>query len=274
MPQPPHILVTGSTGNLGEKAVEALNEKSCRVTRIGRNSNRRSDVIDADLTRCSEDWSPHFAGVDTVLHLAADPKPVAKWDSVQKLNIDLSLNVLRAAQNHGVNRFVFASSNWILSGYRFTNERLDSSTPPLPTNPYGASKLFFERVGIEQAKHTGMSFLSLRIGYCQPGENLPGPHMAFGRWGQEMWLSNEDWGRAVECACLNPFKGQAVVNIMSRNAGMRWDLSEAKDNIGYVPVSESDPKLGISGKAKDLVVRMYDRLLLPTVNILFSGNRW
>lgn len=267
-------MVTGSTGNLGQKSVKALKASGNRVTRIGRNTNNRPDVIPADLTTFDAGWAKHFEGVQTVLHLAADPKPLATWDSVQVLNMDLSLNVLRAAQSHGVKRFVFASSNWVLGGYRFTDAQLSSSTPPRPVNPYGASKLFIERVGIEQAGHSGMAFLSLRIGYCQPGDNQPGRHMAFGRWGQQMWLSNEDWAHAVECACLNPFQGAAVVNIMSENAGMRWDLSEARDAIGYIPKSRSTPRLGAFGTLKDLLAQARERVLTPTAGKPLFGKRW
>ena len=274
MPKRPHILVTGSTGNLGKKAIQALTSRLCRVTCIGRNSNQQANVITADLKRFNSDWTKHFVGVDTVLHLAADPKPLATWESVQELNIDLSLNVIRAAQAHGVKRLVFASSNWVLGGYRFTDEHLSSSTPPRPTNPYGASKLFLERVGIEQAEHTGMSFLSLRIGYCQPQENRPGPHMAFGRWGQEMWLSDEDWCQAVECACLNSFNGAAIVNIMSLNTGMRWDLSEAQAAIGYSPVSQSDPRQNALGAAGEFAARLRDRFLPPMAGTPLFGKRW
>ncbi|MBH54207.1 MAG: NAD-dependent epimerase/dehydratase [Opitutaceae bacterium] len=274
MPEQPHILVTGSTGNLGEKAVNTLKVSEVRVTRIGRNTNNLADVIPADLTAYDLKWAKYFEGVQTVLHLAADPKPVATWDSVQGLNIDLGLNVLRAAQLHGVQRFVFASSNWVLGGYRFTDTKLTSATPARPVNPYGASKLFFERVGIEQVHHSGMAFLSLRIGYCQPGDNQPGPHMAFGRWGQQMWLSNEDWAHAVECACLNPFEGAAVLNIMSDNKGMRWERSEALDAIGYIPKSRYTPRLGVWGAFKSLLAQMRDSVLPPMNGKRLFGTRW
>ena len=267
-------MVTGSTGNLGAKAVEVLKASGNQVTGIGRNTNNCPYVIPADLTTFDAGWAKRFKGVQTVLHLAADSKALATWDSAQVLNMDLSLNVLRAAQSYGVKRFVFASSNWVLGGYRFTDADLTSATPPQPVNPYGASKLFFERVGIEQARHSGMAFLSLRIGYCQPGNNQPGRHMAFGRWGQEMWLSNEDWARAVECACLNPFQGAAVVNIMSENAGMRWDLSEARDTIGYIPISRSTPRLGALGTLKDLLAQARDRVLTPWNGRPLFGKRW
>ncbi len=270
-----HVLVTGSTGNLGEKAVAAIGSRGdVRITRIGRNSRNMANVISADLARFDPDWSRHFTGADTILHLAADPKPVATWSSLQKTNVDLSLNVLRAAEEAQVRRFVFASSNWVLGGYRFSDERLSSKTPPKPINPYGASKMFIERTGLAQSRRTGMTFIALRIGYCQPGENRPGPHMAFGRWGQEMWLSNEDWAQAVEKACFSPFEGACILNIVSDNAGMRWDLEEAGSSIGYRPQSKHVPKQNAKGLVFDCLARARESLFPQMSSAPRFGSRW
>ena len=174
------VLVTGSTGNLGQKAVAALESaESTKVVRFGRNSANLPDVVTADLSHYGS-WARSFGGVDAVLHLAADPRPVSDWAAVTKLNIDLALNVFRAAEEAQVRRIVFASSNWVVAGYRFGRERLTSCIPPRPVNPYGASKLFIERAGIALGERTGISVLALRIGWCQPGDNIPGPHMGFG----------------------------------------------------------------------------------------------
>jgi NAD+ dependent glucose-6-phosphate dehydrogenase len=177
------VIVTGSTGNLGSKAVAALRrQEGWEVVRLGRNSAGEPDVILADLERYDAGWARHFAGVEAVLHLAANPKPVADWSTVVPLNIDLSLNVFRAAEEGRVGRVIFASSNWVLGGYRFRRERLSDSLAPRPVNPYGASKLFSERYGVGFSARTGIAVLILRVGYCQPGANRPGAHMAFGRW--------------------------------------------------------------------------------------------
>lgn len=275
MAEPTNILVTGSTGNLGEKAVDALRAlDGVRVSRIGRNARGLPDVIQADLEVYDQSWVCHFTGVKVVLHLAADPKPVATWASIQTLNIDLCMNVLRAAEEADVERFVFASSNWILGGYRFSDERLSATTPPLPMNPYGASKLFMERMGLAQSRRTGMAFLSLRIGYCQPGDNIPGSHMAFGRWGQEMWLSNEDWAQAVQKACLAPFEGAAIINIMSDNAGMRWDLEGARSAIGYEPLSRHAPRVNLTGHLKDRLVWLREMVFPQASEMPRFGSRW
>ena len=274
MSREPHILITGSTGNLGEKAIDALAGTGCRITRIGRNSNQRPDVVPADLTTYDKSWAKHFENVDTVLHLAADPKPIATWESVQRLNIDLSLNVLRASQEAGVKRFIFASSNWILGGYRFSNTPLQTETPPKPINPYGASKLFLEQVGLALSNQCGMAFVSLRIGYCAPGANEPGQHMAFGRWGQEMWLSNEDWAQAVQKVCLGAVKESAVLNIMSNNSGMRWDLSHSRAVIGFDPLSKHDPNLSMSGRIQEFLARLRDRVIPQMSEVPAFGRRW
>ena len=102
-------------------------------------------------------------------------------------------------------------------------------------NPYGVSKLIGEHIGRAFAAHRGVSSISFRIGYCQTGDNLPGPHMGWGRWGQLMWLSNGDLCQAMERAVLAENLPFAVLNLMSDNPGMRWDIETTRRTIGYEP---------------------------------------
>jgi len=269
------VVITGSTGNLGAKAVAALANGGCwDLVRIGRNERRHPGVIEAQLELYDPAWVEHFLDADAVLHLAADPKPVADWDSLMRLNIDMALNVFRAAEAARVRRFVLASSNWVLGGYRFGTERLNSSLAPRPVNPYGATKAFLERYGFVVAARSGMSVLALRIGYCQRGENLPGPHMAFGRWGQEMWLGNRDWAQAAVKAVSSPFPGSAVLNIVSANEGMRWDLEEARATINYLPKERYYPRLTAIARAKDRLARAREWLVPTGAATPLFGARW
>lgn len=269
------VILTGSTGNLGKKAVAALNRlDGWEVVRIGRNAAGEQGVIAADLERYDAAWADQFKGADAVFHLAADPKPIGTWELIARLNIDLALNVFRAAEEARVRRIVFASSNWVLGGYRFQNEKLTSDLSPRPVNPYGASKLFMERYGLALARRSGISVLSLRIGYCQPGSNQPGPHMAFGRWGQEMWLGNQDWEQAVVKAVASPFSAAAVLNIVSRNQGMRWDIEEARRVIGYEPEDAHQPRLSLIGRLKDAGARLRETLVPSGAAAPIWGTRW
>src|SRR5690606_28446974 len=121
----------GSTGNLGHKATAALRATpGVELTRIGRNGGNDPGVITANLEMYEDSWVRHFDGIDTVLHLAADPRAAGDWDTVTQLNVDLALNVIRAARSGGVERFVFASSNWVLGGYRFRSEALTAGLQP------------------------------------------------------------------------------------------------------------------------------------------------
>lgn len=270
----PRVLLTGSTGNLGQKATDALTKAGVGLVRIGRNGTNDQSVLTADLERYDPTWVRHFEGVHTVIHLAADPRAAGDWDTVAPLNVDLSMNVMRAARETDVKRFVFASSNWVLGGYRFRDVRLNSALPPRPINPYGASKLMMERYGKAVSDETGMAFLSLRIGYCQPAQNKPGPHMAFGIWGQQMWLGNDDWAQAVEKSATVEFSGFHAINIVSRNEGMRWDLEEAEAVIGFAPTEVHRPKLNVVGQIKDIGARWREAVVPSGSAVPTFGRRW
>ncbi|MEP7112208.1 MAG: NAD(P)-dependent oxidoreductase [Ilumatobacteraceae bacterium] len=273
------VLVTGATGNMGRKAIAALVALD-DVDVVGIDVGSASDLgatvelVQADLSTYDRSWADRFRDVDVALHLAADPRPIATWESVVRSNIDLSHNVLRAAQEHGVSRFVFASSNWVLGGHRFTRERLTPATPPRPVNPYGISKLAIERAGAAMSERCAMSFLALRLGWCQPGDNRPGPHMSFGRWGQELWLSNDDWRQAVQRACTGPFEGCAVVNVMSDNAGMRWDLTDTDRVLGYRPTCRHSPRISVRGHLTNTAARLRDAVFAPMSAAPRFGARW
>ncbi len=66
-----------------------------------------------------------------------------------------------------------------------------------------------------------------------------------------MWLSNRDFGNAVTSAILADAaawpRPAIVVNAMSNNAGMPWDIAASRDLIGYAPVDDASRELrGVS----------------------------
>lgn len=228
----PIIVVTGARGNLGGKLAAALKGRyclRCLDLRAG------DDVIAADLGTYDESWTRHFAGADTVLHFAGEPLPTAPWDRVHRGNIVATGNVLRASRKHGVRRIVFASTNQIMAGYRFANLLVTTAMPPSPLNPYAVSKLFCEEAGRAFAAETGISFIALRIGNIHPGANIPHAGMGIGLWGQQMWLSNRDFVDGVQAAIDVRDVPFAILNLVSNNPGMRWDLSQTRQVLGFSP---------------------------------------
>jgi hypothetical protein len=58
-----------------------------------------------------------------------------------------------------------------------------------------------------------------------------------------MWLSNRDLCQAMEHAGLAENIGFAVLNLMSDNPVMRWDLTRTRGVIGYAPRNGASPVL-------------------------------
>jgi NAD+ dependent glucose-6-phosphate dehydrogenase len=241
------LLITGATGSIGTKLRRHFADHDVQLRLLCLNPRNDPQVTTADLSVYDEVWARQFDSVDAVIHLAGDAFATASWESVQRFNIDLTLNVCRAAQIHRAKRVVFASSNWVMAGYRFGTERLTTELAPRPINPYGCGKLLCERAARQLALQSGVSFIALRIGCCQHiAGNIPGPQIEHGLWGQQMWLSDRDLCHGVERAAFAEQVPFAVLNLMSDNPGMRWDLEQTRQVIGYAP---RDGHLAISTSA-------------------------
>lgn len=239
-----HVLITGAGGHLGRKLFDALeNDPVHEISGIDIRPVEHPNIHTADLSGDSS-WVNLLKGVDVIVHLAGDRDPAASWSSAIKHNMDATLSLYHHAAANGVSRVVLASSNWIHSDKRFTQDALNSTTPPGPVNAYGMSKLFCERTGAYFAEHHQLSVICLRIGWTQwTHGNQPGPHMAMGRWGQEMWLSDRDFLNGMRAAIDASDVSFATLNLMSNNPGMRWDITETKEVIGYNAQDGSPAKI-------------------------------
>lgn len=231
-----HVLITGAGGHLGRKLFDHLSgQNGFAVTGLDIRPVDHPRIQVADFT-AEPDWAQHFEGVDVIVHLAGDREPTANWDSSVRNNMDATLALYHHAADKGVSRVVLASSNWIHGDKRFTQDTLAVSTPPGPVNAYGMSKLFCERTGKYFAEYRNLSVICMRIGWTQwTHDNQPGPHMAMGRWGQEMWLSDRDFLDGMQAAVTAEGVPFAALNLMSDNPGMRWDIKETIRVIGYAP---------------------------------------
>jgi nucleoside-diphosphate-sugar epimerase len=237
---PRTVLITGACGNIGRKLRAAWAELYDLVLLDIAAGPHDPDVIPADLSELDDDWITHFHGVDTVIHLAANPSEFSTWEELEKPNLDALANVLHAAALAGVERLIFASSNHAMGGYRELGDMpITVHLPPRPDSPYGATKLMGERVGRSLARAFDLTFIALRLGWNQAGENEP--ETLPDEWARAMWLSNADLVRLFECAVEAEVGDRLfiVVNGMSNNRGMRWDLSDAAELLGYYPEDDA-----------------------------------
>ncbi len=95
------VVITGANGNLGRK-LRAHFERlgwTLRLTDVSDGGDPA--VLPADLSVWDERWVKTFADADAVLLLGGDPSPAASWPSIQRLNLDLPMNVYEAAARQG-----------------------------------------------------------------------------------------------------------------------------------------------------------------------------
>ncbi len=238
------VAITGATGNIGKKLRRHFEALGWTLRLLDVTDGGDPAVYASDLAVWNESWAARLAGVDAVVLLAGDPSPRSPWRAITRLNLDLTLNVYEAAARGKAKRVIFASSNWTMAGHRFAGGDLPTDREPYPVNAYGASKLFGERLGRSYSDRWGLSAICFRIGYCQRGENLPGAHMGWGEWGQQMWLSDRDLAQGFEKAVTAPDHVRfAVLNLMSANPGMRWDIETTRKTIGYAPLDGHAPEI-------------------------------
>jgi nucleoside-diphosphate-sugar epimerase len=244
------ILISGAAGNLGAKLRHHL-EGQYSLRLLDRQAKGDRAIVEADLSQWDPAWVEQFQGVDTVVHLAADPSASNAWEAVIGPNIDALNYVFTAAGQAGVQRIVYASSNHVMGGYKDIPEpeKITTDLPPRPGTfyerdgqslnsvPYGTAKLMGERLGKCYADIYGLSFIAVRIGAIRAGDN---PASAFPsnrmEWFRLMWLSNRDYCQLMtRCIEADPSIHFAVVNGMSNNTGMRWDLAYTRQLLGYEP---------------------------------------
>jgi nucleoside-diphosphate-sugar epimerase len=227
------VLITGAGGNIGRKLRAAWADRYDLILLDRQANDDDPDIIFADLAEPDEEWMELFEEADIVVHLAANPNEFAPWEELVAPNMDALANVLLASARAGVERVVFASSNHAMGGYRERDETpISVDLPARPGNFYGATKLMGERLGRSLALSFELTFVALRIGWVQKGENLP--ETLPDDWARHLWLSNEDmvalFTRAVE-AELEP-GAFVVVNGLSSNPGSRWSRTEAQRSLG------------------------------------------
>lgn len=228
------IVVTGGSGQLGQRVVHELCEHGHQVLSIDRKPHpagfRPSWTIDL-LSPAS--LFEACAEAEGIVHLAAHIAPNLTTDCATfNDNVNMTYNVLRVASQCGVGRVVLASS---IAAYGYLYGMAGSTPDYLPvdeehrcepTDPYGLSKVVGERLADAFTLHGGMSIASLRL----PGVNYdpafrrirdlmkdPG----FRRSGFWSYIDVRDAATACRLAIEASFGGHRIFNIAASTSNMR-----------------------------------------------------
>ena len=232
----PLVLVTGASGNIGTHFAEHADRKYAlrlMVKDLDEKAEKirpRGELVTGDLSDL-DTLKKHCEGVDTVLHLAANPSPSATWTSVRDDNITGTYNTFVAAKSAGVRRIIYASSIHAVSGYR-ADVQVKTSEPVNPGDLYGVSKCFGEALGRYLAEQEGVSVICLRIGAFQPVRNVQKPDkLAM----LDAWVSHRDLQQLIERSINDERLKFAIFMGLSNNAFKRLDVSDARELVGYTP---------------------------------------
>jgi UDP-glucose 4-epimerase len=165
------ILVVGGAGYIGSVCAELLLDEGHGVTIFDnlteghrRALDPRAEFVEGDLEdRQSIEKTLVKHRPDAVMHFAANALVGESMQNPSKYfrnNIANGLNLLDAIVAAGVGKIIFSSTCAIFG----PPERvpIDETTPPRPINPYGESKLAFEKILRWYGEIHGLKFVSLR----------------------------------------------------------------------------------------------------------------
>jgi len=164
------ILLTGSSGMIGTRLFERLQEKDYEVIGIDKNHNKWRKDLDAKtiignlLEKNSFKRIPK--DVDLVIHLAANARvwELIKNPSLAIENIIMTYNVLEFMRKGGIKRIIFSSSREVYGNMDY-KEPIKKNIVRVKycESPYAASKISGESLVHSWGKVYGIDFVILRF---------------------------------------------------------------------------------------------------------------
>jgi nucleoside-diphosphate-sugar epimerase len=232
------VLVTGAAGNIGSYFAQNSGKKyDLRLMVHGDEDKEKVDPIRkfgevvegdiGDLARMKE----LCKGIDTVVHMAANPSPNADWNSVLNVNIAGTYNTFVAAKAAGCRRVIYASSIHAVSGYP-KDVQVKTTDPVNPGDLYGVSKCFGEALARYMAEQEGLSAICLRIGAFQPIEAAKAES---GIGMLDAFVSQRDLNQLLERSIEAENLRFGIFAGLSDNRFKRMDITDARELLGYAP---------------------------------------
>lgn len=234
------VLLTGASGRIGTMFRGAVAGQYDLVL-VDKNGGKKNEpdgapVIETDLADLAV--CQHLcAGVDTVVHLAADPSPAADfYGSLLDNNIKAVYNIFCAAKDQGCRRVVYASSVQVIEGYPLdVQAKVDA--PIKPMNMYAVCKAFGEATAHYFAYAEGLSSIAVRIAAYE-GNRPPDQWITDGRT-LSAFVSKRDLAHLL-VRCIEVEDVQfGIVHAVSDNRFKRMDITETRALVGYEPQDDA-----------------------------------
>ncbi len=232
------LLITGAAGDIGTILFNNLptDQYDLILADIREpDYEHNHPFINLDIANL-DDFIKTCEGIDTVIHMAADRRTTAPWETLLPANIIGAYNAFEAAHQAGCRRVIYASSVNAASGYP-EDIQLRTDLPPHPANLYGATKVWGEMVAQVYADQKDLSCICLRIGWLTDRTNV---ERFFNPVALPMILTHEDAYRLILASIEAPDDVRyGVFNGTSNNRYKRQDISSAQNILGYDPQDDA-----------------------------------
>ena len=236
--QPKRVLVTGSTGAIGNPLCAHLQARGHTVRGFARNPTPGvDDYVLGDLSD-AEKVRQAVEGMDTVIHLGAYPNPADFIDVLLGPNVIGLYHICEAAKDFGVERLVLASTLQVVTGHGYPDRAVEVEDGPKPVNHYALTKAWAEIAGDMYARVHNISVINARIGWL-PRNPDEARRLRESKIGPDVFFSHDDSNRFHE-RCVEsptPARGESVILFATSKPKQveRLALEPARRVIGYEP---------------------------------------
>ncbi|MEX1296427.1 MAG: NAD(P)-dependent oxidoreductase [Candidatus Limnocylindrales bacterium] len=229
-------VVTGGTGKAGRWVVERLRGSGHDVLNVDwkHDGSAHGLCLVTDLSDPGQALEA-LAGAEAVVHLAAIPAPEIRPPAETfRINMLSTYNVFAAAEMHGLQRVVYASSETVL-GLPFDEPPafapIDEAHPPRPESSYALAKLAGETIADQFSRRTGVPYVGLRISnIMEPPDYdmFPGfqDDASLRKWNLWGYVDARDVATACELGLTAEVEGHEVAIIAAADTCMTRDSAE------------------------------------------------
>ena len=156
------VLLTGATGFIGSHLIKQLPSVDWLAVVRSPKHNHSVETLLAQSSWGVDEWCYHLLNVNVVVHCAGLAHCEASQTDLQRVNVDLSVTLARAAAQAGVKRFLFLSSVKVIGEATIADTPFTSNSPYQPGDDYGRSKRDAELCLQKIAADTGMELVIIR----------------------------------------------------------------------------------------------------------------
>jgi uronate dehydrogenase len=238
------LFITGAAGKVGSALRRYLRGRY-RLRLLFHNAipqvEEEDEIAVADLANF-ECMVEACEGIDAIVHLGiATPGkgfPRTRYNQmIMETNIQGTYNIFEAARLNKVPTVVFASTNHVTGYYEKENTYTTPEMPVRPDSMYGVSKAFGEALGRLYHDQYGLSVYCLRIANFPNTDQVNRPYEP----GMNRWLSARDMAELAACCIEAPRPQFGIFYAVSLGADKKWDLSNARQMVGWEPRDRGAP---------------------------------